>query len=73
MRIEVERFPNGNLKIKIVFEPTINFWMHYDPKRDTWYATWVPREDEIELIALTYLGVDGINDMLKKYRRKSRP
>lgn len=71
MRVEVETFPNGNLKEKIVFEPTLNFWMHYDPKRDIWYATWVPKEDEIELIALTYLGVDGINDLLKKNRGKS--
>jgi len=71
MKVEVETFLNGNLKEKIVFEPSVNFWMHYDPKRDIWYATWVPREDEIELIALTYLGVDGINGFLKRLRRKS--
>lgn len=64
MKVEVEKFYNGNLKVKIVFEPSSNFWI-----KD---LTWVPTEKEIELILLTYLGIDGLNKLLRKYRR-NRP
>jgi len=72
MRVEVERFSNGNLKLKIVFEPSSNFWLHYDPKRNIWYASWVSTEEQIITTFLSYLGIDGVNKQLKEYRRNNR-
>jgi len=72
IKIEIETFHNGNLKEKIVLEPSTNFWLHYDPRRDIWYGTWVPTESEIVTIFLTYLGINGVNEQIKRYRRNNR-
>lgn len=64
MKIEVSRFMDGRLKVKVVFEPNSNFW------KET--LTWVPTFKEIELIFLSLLGIDGLNKLLKKYRKDSR-
>ena len=63
MKVEVERFYDGDLKVKVRFEPNSNFWKEN--------LTWVPTLKEIELIVLAVLGVDGINNW-KKYRRNNR-
>lgn len=62
MQIEVERFPNGNLKVIVRFEPSSNFW-----KKD---LTWCPSMAEIELLVHSLFAVDGINRVLMKYRGK---
>lgn len=61
MKVEVGRFQDGNLMVKVVFEPNSNFW------KET--LTWVPTIKEIELILNTLLGIDVVNRW-KKYRRK---
>jgi len=61
MRIEIGKFYNGDLKVLIRFEPSRNFW-----END---LTWVPTEEEIRLILFSYLGIDGINELLRKHRR----
>ena len=63
MKAEVSRFHDGNLMVKIVFEPNSNFW------KET--LTWVPTIKEIELILNTLLGIDVVNRW-KKYRRNNR-
>jgi len=60
MKVEVERFFDGDLKLLVRFEPSGNFWKEN--------LTWVPTIKEIELILQTLLGVDVINRW-KKYRR----
>lgn len=60
MKVEVSRFQDGNLMIKVVFEPNSNFW------KET--LTWVPTIKEIELILNSILGIDAVNRW-KKYRR----
>jgi len=60
MKVEVSRFQEGNLMVKVVFEPNSNFWKEN--------LTWVPTVKEIELILQTLLGIDVINRW-KKYRR----
>jgi len=64
LRIEVERFPNGNLKVIVRFEPTSNFW-----KRD---LTWCPSFEEVKLLVQTLLSIDTMNRILRKYRGSSR-
>ena len=61
MRIEVGTFSNDDLKLRIRFEPSSNFWIED--------LTWIPTEKEIRLILLSYLGIDGINNLLRKYKR----
>ena len=61
MKIEINRFMDGRLKVKVVFESNTNFW------KET--LTWVPTWNEIELIFLTLLGVDGINRLRRKFGR----
>ena len=58
MKVEIERFPNGNLKVLVRFEPNSNFW------KET--LTWVPTIREIELIVETLSAINGINRFLKK-------
>lgn len=64
MKVEVERFYEGDLKVLVRFESNSNFW------KET--LTWVPTLKEIELIVLAVLGIDGINNLLKKYRKNNR-
>ena len=64
MKVEIGKFYNGSLKVIVRFESNSNFW-----KED---LTWVPTEDEIKLIALTYLGIDTLNDFLKRCRKDDR-
>jgi len=63
MKVEVERFHDGDLKLLVRFEPSGNFW-----KAD---STWVPTFEEIERILETLLGVDVINRW-KKNRRNTQ-
>ena len=63
MKVEVERFYDGDLKLLVRFEPSGNFWKEN--------LTWVPTIKEIELILQILLGVDVINRW-KKYRRNNR-
>ena len=63
MKVEVERFYDGDLKVVIRFEPNSNFW------KDT--LTWVPSLKEIELILNTLLGIDVVNRW-KKCKQNSR-
>ena len=63
MRVEVDRFPNGNLKVIVRFEPTSNFW-----KKD---LTWCPSLEEVKLLVQTLLSIDTMNRILRKYRRKN--
>jgi len=60
MKVEVSRFQDGNLMVKVIFEPDSNFW------KET--LTWVPTIREIELILNSLLGIDVVNRW-KKYRR----
>ena len=60
MKVEVSRFQDGNLMVKVVFEPNSNFW------KET--LTWVPTRKEIELILNTLLGIDVVNRW-KKHRK----
>ena len=60
MRVEVSRFQDGNLMVKIVFEPSSNFW------KET--LTWVPTMKEIELILQTLLGMEVVNRWKKRRR-----
>lgn len=61
MKIEIGRFMDGRLKVKVVFEPDSNFWKEN--------LTWVPTRNELELIFLTLLDIDGINRMKRKLGR----
>ena len=63
MKVEVSKFNNGNLMVKVVFEPSSNFWKES--------LTWVPTIKEIELILNTILGMDVVNRW-KKHRRNNR-
>ena len=63
MKVEVSRFQDGNLMVKVVFEPDSNFWREN--------LTWVPTLEEIDRILKALLGIDVINRW-KKYRRNSR-
>ena len=60
MKVEVERFYDGDLKVKVRFEPNSNFWKEN--------LTWVPTLEEIDRIFNALLGIDVINRW-KKYRR----
>lgn len=63
MKVEVERFPNGNLKVIVRFEPSSNFW-----KKE---LTWCPSMAEIELLVHTLFAADGMNRLLTRCRRKN--
>jgi hypothetical protein len=63
MKVEVERFHDGDLKLLIRFEPSGNFWKEN--------LTWVPTLEEIDRIFNALLGIDVINRW-KKYRRNDR-
>jgi len=64
MKVEVEKFPNGNLKVVVRFEPNSNFW-----KTD---LTWCPSLKEVELLVQTLVSIDTMNELLRKYRRENR-
>ena len=53
MKVEVERFYDGKLKVLVRFESKSNFW------KET--LTWVPTFKEMELILNSVLGIDAIN------------
>ena len=61
MKVEVERFYDGDLKLLVRFEPSGNFWKEN--------LTWVPTLEEIDRILNALLGIDVINRW-KKYRRR---
>ena len=61
MKIEVSRFMDGRLKIKVVFEPDSNFWKES--------LTWVPTFEEIDRIFLALLVIDRINKWRRKYEK----
>ena len=63
MKVEVERFYDGDLKLLVRFEPSGNFWKEN--------LTWVPTLEEIDRILKALLGIDVINRW-KKYRRGNR-
>ena len=54
-------FLNGELKVTVVFEPNSNFWKEN--------LTWVPTFREAKLIFLALLGINGINEWRRKYRK----
>ena len=58
MKVEVGRFKDGKLKVKIVFEPNSNFW------KDS--LTRVSTFEEIDRIHKTLLGIDTINRLEKR-------
>ena len=58
MRVEVGRFKDGGLMVKVVFEPDSNF------RKET--LSWVPTFDEIELITETLNSIDTYNTKDKK-------
>lgn len=60
MKVEVGRFNNGELMVRVRFEPSSNF-----RKED---STWVPTFEEIDLIIRVLLGMDGMNRLSRKYR-----
>ena len=62
MKIEVSRFKDGRLKVKVVFESNSNFWKES--------LTWVPTFEEIERIALSLHSVDGTNKQMQNYFTK---
>ena len=63
MKVEVRRFQDGNLMVKVVFEPNSNFWKEN--------LTWVPTLEEIDRILKALLGIDVINRW-KRNRRNGR-
>jgi hypothetical protein len=58
MKIEVGRFKDGRLMVKVVFEPDSNF------RKET--LSWVPTFDEVELITETLNSIDTYNTKGKK-------
>ena len=59
MKVEVERFIDGRLKVLVRFEEDTNF--------RTKTLTWVPRKDEIKKIDESLKAIDGYN-VLRNYR-----
>ena len=63
MKVEVGRFKDRKLMVKVVFEPTSNFW------KDS--LTWVPTFEEIDRILKTLVGIDTVNRIEEKKNRDS--
>ncbi len=59
MKIEVGKFGNGELMVRVRFEPSSNF------RRED--NTWVPTFEEIDLIVRVLLGIDGMNRFVRRY------
>lgn len=53
MRPEVDRFKDGRLMVKVVFEPNSNF------RKET--LSWVPTFEEIDRIVKALEGIDDVN------------
>ena len=53
MKVEVGRFKDGRLMVKVVFEPNSNFW------EET--LSWVPTFEEVERISKTLKCIDAVN------------
>jgi len=53
MKVEVERFKDGRLKVKVVFEQDSNF------RKES--LSWVPTLEEVERISKTLEGIDAVN------------
>ena len=53
MKVEVGRFKDGRLMVKVVFEPNSNF------RKET--LSWVPTFEEVDRITKTLKSIDIIN------------
>ena len=53
MKVEVGRFKDGKLMVKVVFEPDSNF------RKET--LSWVPTFEEIDRISKTLVSIDSVN------------
>ncbi len=53
MKVEVERFKDGRLMVKVVFEPNSNF------RKET--LSWVPTFEEVDRIYSTLSVIDAFN------------
>jgi NTP pyrophosphatase (non-canonical NTP hydrolase) len=62
VRVEVQRFAHGRLKVLVRFEKSSNFWCDRE-------ITWVPKKSEVSLIAETLEAVDEYN--IGKYAKKT--
>lgn len=61
MKVEVGRFKDGRLMVKVVFEPNSNF------RKET--LSWVPTFEEVDRISETLRGIDEINELEKYFQR----
>ena len=53
MKIEVDRFKDGRLMVKVVFEHDSNF------RKET--LSWVPTFEEVDCISKTLESIDAVN------------
>jgi len=53
MKVEVDRFKDGRLMVKVVFEQDSNF------RKET--LSWVPTFEEIDRISKTLVSIDAVN------------
>ena len=53
MKVEVGRFNDGRLMVKVVFEPNSNF------RKET--LSWVPTFEEVDRISKTLMCIDAVN------------
>jgi len=53
MKVEVGRFKDGRLMVKVVFEPDSNF------RKET--LSWVPTYEEVDRISKTLVSIDSVN------------
>ena len=53
MKVEVGRFKDGRLMVKVVFEQDSNF------RKET--LSWVPTFEEVDLISNTLVSIDSVN------------
>jgi hypothetical protein len=58
MKVEVERFKDGRLMVKVVFEPDSTF------RKET--LSWVPTYEEIDRISKTLTSIDKVNNTADK-------
>ena len=58
MKVEVGRFKDGRLMVKVVFEQDSNF------RKET--LSWVPPFEEIDRISKTLVSIDAVNVMDSK-------
>ena len=58
MKVEVGRFKDGRLMVKVVFEPNSNF------RKET--LSWVPTFEEVDRIIKTLMSIDAVNVIYSK-------